>query len=55
MVGVVVLIAAQLLEYIVESNESSGQRLRMPTFVRDLPPGDATAATKRTFEYEQAA
>jgi hypothetical protein len=52
MIGVVVLVAAQLIEYVLESNRTRTGRLRFPMFARDLPPRDATESEYR---YEQAA
>jgi hypothetical protein len=55
MIGVVVLVAAQMIEYVFEAKASRSVRVGVRSFARDLPPGDIATVSHPDFGYEQAA
>jgi hypothetical protein len=54
-IGSLVLLAAQLLEYLVESKGVRHKGLHIGVFASDVPPGDTQPATELPAWYDQAA
>jgi hypothetical protein len=54
-VGTLVVLVAQLIEYMIDSTRGRVANLHLPAFSKDLPPGDAPLSADIAVPYDRAA